>query len=264
MKRLDIEKLDQLPGTPLAENEPFRFCCHSGISCFNQCCRNLNLMLYPYDVVRLKKRLGISSDLFLDRYVDLVLRPGNHFPEVLLKMSENNEKTCPFLTEAGCVVYPDRPDACRTFPIERGVIFQETGTPVRFVYLFRPPAFCMGKNEQTVFTPESWLKDQEAEAYQQMTATWATIKCLFENDPWEGQGPECAKAKMAFMAAYNMDRFREFVFNSTFLKRYKVKADALKKIRTSDADLMRLGFEWIKFYIRGIQGQNIRLRQKLF
>jgi Fe-S-cluster containining protein len=221
-------------------------------------------MLYPYDVVRLKNRLGISSDLFLDRYVDLVLRPGDHFPEVLLKMSENDEKTCPFLTASGCAVYPDRPDVCRTFPVERGMFFQESGKPVRFVYLFRPPDFCMGKNEKKLFTPKSWIKDQEAEAYQQMTAEWATLRRLFENDPWEGEGPECPKAKMAFMAAYNMDRFREFVFNSTFLKRYTIKADVLKKIRASDEALMKLGFEWIKFYIRGIQSRNIRLRQKLF
>jgi uncharacterized protein len=260
MRRLDIEKLDQLPGIRIEENESFSFQCHSGLACFNQCCRNLNLMLYPYDVVRLKKRLGISSDLFLDRYVDLVLRPGNHFPEVLLKMSENNEKTCPFLTDAGCAVYPDRPDACRTFPIERGVVFQESGNPVRFVYLFRPPDFCMGKNEKMIFTPKAWLKDQEARPFQQMTAAWATLKRLFENDPWEGQGPECPKAKMAFMAAYNMDQFREFVFKSTFLKRYKVKADVLKKIRASDTELMILGFEWIKFYVRGIKSLSIRLR----
>jgi hypothetical protein len=93
-----------------------------------------------------------------------------------------------------------------------------------------------------------------------MTAAWAMLKRLFETDPWDGQGPECAKGKMAFMAAYNVDQFREFVFNSTFLKRYKIKAEVLKKIRTSDADLMKLGFEWIKFYVRGIRGPNIRLR----
>ncbi len=40
---------------------------------FSLCCRNLNLFLYPYDVIRLKKGLEITSDQFLDKYVDIVL-----------------------------------------------------------------------------------------------------------------------------------------------------------------------------------------------
>jgi Fe-S-cluster containining protein len=67
--------------------------------------------------------LGLSSDEFLDRYVDIVLRPANFFPDVLLRMAENAGKTCPFLIESGCRVYPDRPDTCRTFPIEQGMLY---------------------------------------------------------------------------------------------------------------------------------------------
>jgi len=208
----------------------------------------------------LKKRLGISSDEFLDRYVDLILRPGDHFPEVMLKMAENEEKTCPFLTDRGCSVYSDRPDACRAFPLERGVIFQENLNQVRFVYFFRPPDFCLGQHENTAFTPETWIKDQDAGSYQKMTVAWAGVKRLFLTDPWEGLGPECPKAKMTFMAAYNVDRFRDFLFNSTFLKRYRIRPEVLKKIKSSDTALMTLGFEWIAFYIRGLQGQTIRLR----
>ncbi len=263
MKQLDLKKLDQLPGKRLDEKESFLFKCHPGLSCFNRCCRNLNLMLYPYDVVRLKNRLEISSDRFLNDYTDLVLRASSYFPEVLLRMSENDERTCPFLTSSGCSVYPDRPDACRTFPIEQGVIFHERTDAARFVYFFRPPDFCQGQYEQTSWTPETWLADQDAEIYREMTVEWAKLKRLFSSDPWEGQGMESPKAKMAFMAAYNVDRFRDFVFNSTFLKRYKVKSDTLKKIKAgSDTKLMRFGFEWIKFYIWGIPSKNIKLKQR--
>ena len=48
----------------------FRFACHPGVSCFTQCCRKLDLFLYPYDIIRLKKRLGISSEEFLDKSFD--------------------------------------------------------------------------------------------------------------------------------------------------------------------------------------------------
>ena len=161
MKQIDGKALDQLPGKKIKENETFSFQCHAGLSCFNQCCRNLNLMLYPYDVVRLKRCLDMSSDQFIDRYVDIILRPSDPFPAVLLKMSDNDEKACPFLTDAGCSVYTDRPNACRTFPIEQGVVFKEESDQTQFFFLFRPPDFCLGQYEKKSWIPRMWLKDQE-------------------------------------------------------------------------------------------------------
>ena len=98
MKAFDFDELRKLSGVRLNAGDTFRFRCHPQVACFNRCCRNLNLYLYPYDVIRLRVRLAISSDEFLDRHADVVLRPGNHFPEVLLRMADTSEKTCPFLT----------------------------------------------------------------------------------------------------------------------------------------------------------------------
>jgi len=260
MKEIDIDDLDSLPGRRLEAGDRFSFHCHPGVACFNQCCRHLNLCLYPYDVIRLKNRLGISSDQFLDQHVDVVLRPSSFFPEVLLRMSENKDKTCPFLNKSGCSVYPDRPDTCRTFPVEQGALFDAKTRKAEWVYFFRPPDFCLGQHEKKVWTPQSWAKDQEAVVYNTMTARWAELKRLFQTDPWGGQGPEGPKAKMAFMATYNIDPFRDFVFKSTFLKRYKVKSERLKKIRTDDVELMKFGFEWVKFYIWGMKTKFFRIR----
>jgi len=74
MKILDLNEINKLPGQRLETNDRFRFRCHAALSCFNQCCHNLNLFLSPYDVVRLKNRLAIDSDQFIDHYVDVVLR----------------------------------------------------------------------------------------------------------------------------------------------------------------------------------------------
>jgi Fe-S-cluster containining protein len=79
---------------------------------------------------------------------------GNHFPDVLLRMADNESKTCPFLSDAGCTVYPDRPDTCRTFPVEHGMLF--TGPARRhreIVSFFRPPDFCQGQHESTGHDP---------------------------------------------------------------------------------------------------------------
>ncbi len=259
MRYVSMDDIDELPGQRLEEGDAFSFRCHPGVGCFNRCCRNLNMFLYPYDVLRLRERLGISSEKFIDEYVDVVLRPDSYFPEVLLRMAENEERTCPFLAGAGCTVYPDRPDACRTFPVEIGQFFDAGAKKYRPIRFFRPPDFCMGRHETLEWTPKTWARDQEAVEYNRMTTLWAEIKGLFQTDPWGAEGPKGPRARMAFMAAYNIDKFREFMFGSSFLKRHKVKAPILKKIKAGDdVELMKIGFAWVKLFIWGITTKNLK------
>lgn len=260
MRSLDLKNLDQIPGRQIRLGETFKFRCHSDIACFNRCCRNLNLFLYPYDVMRLKISLAMDSDLFLDRYVDVVLRENNHFPDVLLKMAEDEQRSCCFLTEEGCRVYSDRPDTCRSFPMEKGMLPESRPDKPKLVYFFRPPEFCLGDREPVEHTPQSWTEDQEAQTYERMTMLWAELKQMFNTDPWQGQGADNPKGKMAFMALYNLDPFRKFIFESTFLSRYKVKSALLKKIRQDDQQLLLFGFDWVKLFIWGYPSKRIRLR----
>lgn len=260
MKSIDADKLKELSGRLIKERETFRFRCFSEIECFNLCCRNLNLFLYPYDVVRLKEQLGVTSDEFLDRYVDVVLREGSYFPDVLLRMADNAEQTCPFLSAEGCRVYPDRPDTCRTFPVEQGMLLGPGESQGQRVCFFRPPDFCKGQFEEKVWTLASWAADQDAELFNKMTLEWSRVKALFHRSPWKNEGPDGPGAKMAFMATYNIDSFREFVFGSSFLKRYKVKAALLKKIKADDLAMLRFGFDWVKLFAWGIASKKIRKR----
>ena len=52
----------------LAEEESFCFDCQSLVPCFNECCRDLNQFLTPYDIVRLKNHFKLSSFDFLKHY----------------------------------------------------------------------------------------------------------------------------------------------------------------------------------------------------
>lgn len=260
MKPIDPKDLGKLPGIRLRQGDRFNFRCHPDIGCFNQCCRNLNLYLYPYDVLRLRAQLGVTSDDFLDRYVDVVQRNGNHFPDVLLRMADNAERTCPFLTSSGCSVYSDRPDTCRTFPIEQGLLYDAETKRDTELYFLRPPDFCLGPNEDKDWTISTWMDDQEADAHQAMTLRWAKFKRLFRSNPWGAEGPEGSRAKMAFMATYNIDSFREFLFGSSFLKRYRIKHDVLRRVKNSDEELLKLGMDWVKFFLWGTKSKRFRLR----
>jgi len=211
-------------------------------------------------VVRLKNSLEISSDRFLDLHVDVVLRPDSFFPVVLLKMKNDETKTCPFLTPEGCSVYPDRPYSCRTFPLETGLVFHKDPKKAEWIHLFRPPEFCLGQYENRELTVDEWITDQDAADFNQMTRLWSEVKALFQNNPWGAEGPDGKKGKMAFMSLYNMDEFRKFIFQSSFLKRYKVKTLILKTLEKDDVELMKFGFSWVKLFLFGIQSRQIRLR----
>ena len=45
----------------LSLESKFHFHCHAGLACFNQCCRTPTIVLSPYDLLRLKQALGLSS-----------------------------------------------------------------------------------------------------------------------------------------------------------------------------------------------------------
>ncbi|NOY70684.1 MAG: YkgJ family cysteine cluster protein [Deltaproteobacteria bacterium] len=246
----------------LKPGERFSFRCHPGISCFNLCCRNLNLYLYPYDIIRLKQNLGITSAEFIDKYTDVVLRSGHAFPDVMLKMAQNNEKTCSFLTGGGCAVYPDRPQTCRTFPLEYGLFFDAEKNRSEQVVFFRPPDFCQGRHESATWTTASWEADQNAAYYNRMTGQWAELLRLFSTGAASGFDPGSEQGRMSFMAAYNMDEFREFILNSSFLKRYLVKSSLRVRLGSDDAALLTLAMAWIRLFIFNISSGEISARKK--
>ena len=101
----------------LLPDDSFDFSCTPEVECFNRCCRDINLYLNPYDIVRLKRRLGISSAEFLRTYtLPLFSQEAGH-PLVLMRMLPDETKACPFSGEDGCMVYEDRPWSCRSFPL---------------------------------------------------------------------------------------------------------------------------------------------------
>ena len=101
----------------LGLDDTIQFRCHKGIACFNKCCENINIMLTPYDILRLKNRLGITSAGVpgkpRDRVRDGRPRPAGH-------QDEKPSPTAPpasSWTPEGCGVYEDRPTACRYYAL---------------------------------------------------------------------------------------------------------------------------------------------------
>ena len=142
-------KLDSVVPEKHSLSSKFQFRCHKDIKCFTQCCRNIEILLTPYDVIRLKNRLKISSAEFLDKYAYMKIDDKSSHPYAILKMSEDTDKKCSFLTEDGCTIYTDRPANCRNYPVGQGTLKKEGAsgpTQEEFYFFIREP-HCYGYNE---------------------------------------------------------------------------------------------------------------------
>jgi len=229
----------------------FKFACHPGVPCFTSCCKDVDLTLYPYDVIKLKNCLDLDSEVFMREHCFLVRGDNPFFPTVKLRLSENKDKSCPFLTSEGCSVYKNRPTACRTYPLERAVD-RTTGKGVSAEYYFMTShPYCLGHREDKEFTVDKWLRNQQLHEYNTMNTLWVSIDTLFGTNPWKGEGAGGEKQQLAFMVCYNIDGFRRFCDEHRLLKQFKLESHVKKRIGSDDGELLKFGFEWLKAVFTG-------------
>lgn len=238
---------------PIGKSE-FQFECHPDVDCFTVCCRNVDLTLYPYDVIRLKNSLGIDSESFVREHTFLVKGENPFFPTVKLKLTEDDGNSCPFLTGEGCSVYQDRPSACRTYPLERAVDRAQIKGRREEFYFMTDHKYCLGHKEDKNFTVKSWTRNQKLDEFNTMNAIWAEIDTIFCQNPWKGEGAGGEKQQLSFLVCYNIDGFRRFVDQHKLLAQYKLQKDFKNRISKEDSELQKFGFEWLKLILTGKSG----------
>ena len=251
MVNIDDIKKEFPEGMEPLGNSVFNFRCGPDVKCYMSCCRKLDLILYPYDIIRLKKRLSVSSEDFMRRHTRL--GPSSHpfFPAVMLMMSENVEQACPFLDKEGCTVYEDRPTACRTYPLERAVDRNPTrGRPKEYYFMTNHP-YCFGHREKKEWTVKTWLRDQKVQQYNAVNDLWAEIDTLFAQNPWLGEGAGGPRQQIAFMVCYNIDRFRRSAEENNLFEQSKLESALRRALAHDDEALLKFGFEWLKHILAG-------------
>ena len=67
----------------------------------------------------------------------------------------------------------------------------------------------------------------------------------------KGENLPMKKMEMFFLASYNLDKFRDFVFDSTFLDKFEVDNETRKKIEKDDVELLKFGYYWLRFALFG-------------
>lgn len=220
---------------PLTESSPFYFACRDTLPCFTQCCRDVNIYLTPYDVLRLRKATGgMGSTEFLARYTRSFLAKTANIPVVQLLMDEKS-LYCPFVADSGCTVYGDRPWACRMFPLD----LASTGGKY---CLIAGKDRCMGLLERSGGTVADWLEGQGVEHYAEMESQYQlVVPERFKPGAAMNEG----LGRILFLA-YDLDRFAEMLKDERFLKFYEIGEETLRRVRDDQEELLKLAFVYIR------------------
>ena len=227
----------------------FHFQCHKGIECFTHCCAALNLVLTPYDIIRLKQHLKIPSDEFLDRYTETKFDKHHRFPLINLKMNQDEGAKCPFVTSDGCTVYPDRPGACRIYPLGRAASRAGAKRERQEKYFIVEEEHCLGFQEAREWSVEEWLASEGVDEYNAMNDLWLEIL----TSPKDlGPAKDVQKKMQMFsMASYNLDRFRKFIFESRFFQLFQVEEKRKEALASDDVELMKFAVDWLRYSLFG-------------
>ncbi len=240
----------------LSINDTFSFSCSKELSCFNQCCRDLNQYLTPYDILCIKNYLKLPSDIFLEKYTNEHFGPESGLPVITFKTEADNQLKCPFVTPAGCGIYEARPTSCRIYPLARGISRSRISGRITEQYALFTEPHCNGHEQTKIWTVKQWLSDQELEIYNQMNDMLLEIISL-KNRFLPGELD--IKSKMAFhLACYNLDLFRKQIFEQGLLENFNFDHDILIIIKDDDTELLKFGFKWLQHVLfeKGIKTSN--------
>ncbi len=240
------DKTARIEPVRLGVNSKFTFECHKGVSCFTKCCRGIRITLTPYDILLLKNRLLLSSEEFLAIYTEPQLLEKTDLPMVTMKLMDDDQESCPFVRdEKGCIIYEDRPSTCRYYPLGVATLQHKEGADDEGFFFLIDEPHCRGFDEKKEWTVREWREDQGVDLRDEINAEWTDLLVRKRSFPPSIKLTDKAK-QLFFMVSYNIDKFRDFVFESAFLERTEVDAETVEKIKNDEVALLKFGLTWLK------------------
>ncbi len=241
-------KSDVVPNVLDGDSE-IQFRCHKGISCFNACCRQADITLTPYDIIRLKKRFGVTSGEFLKEHTVPFEMDADKVPGV--KMRTTNDGACGFLTDEGCSVYEDRPTSCRYYPLGHLAMRHKDATEDETQYVLTREDHCKGHEEDRKLKIKDYLVEQDIPMYREMNREWLQLILKKKSaGPTVGKPPE-ESLQLYFMSCFDVDRFRRFILSPVFQNAYELEASTYATLEQDDVALMKFGFQLMRQVLFG-------------
>ncbi len=234
----------------LGLDDRFRFRCRKGIACFNKCCENTDILLTPYDLLRLKNRLDLSSREFIDRYTRDCELDSHGMPG--LKLGHKPGSThCVFLTPEGCGVYSDRPAACRYYALGMMSVRKKGSPTDEDAWFVVKESHCLGHEEPVEQTVREYRIAQGVDAYDEANREWRRIVLKKRSaGPAVGR-PSQRSFELFFLASYDLDGFRAFAASEGFRRVFEIPESEYVEILTREEKLLQFAFRYLKQVLFG-------------
>jgi uncharacterized protein len=239
-------------------NKEIQFQCKKGISCWNACCSNIDISLTPYDILRLKQHLKISSNEFLLHYTLPYEMEQSGIAGVKLRPIENGT-ACRFMKPEGCGVYEDRPTSCRYYPVALLSMRKQDEYTDTVSFALVKEDHCLGHNEPRTITIDAYREEQGVTEYDELARGWRQLILKKKSSGPSIGKPSKRSLQLYFMVCYDIDTFRGFVTSEGFGALYDIPADESAKILGNDTELMLFGFRFLRQVLFG--ENSIALKQ---
>jgi len=256
----------------LGLDENFQFRCRKGIACFNKCCENIDILLTPYDIVRLKNRLGVSSREFIDSYTTDFAMDGQGTPGLKLA-TKPGSASCVNLTPEGCGVYEDRPAACRYYALGLVSMRKKDSPTDEDSYFVVKEEHCLGHQEPVMQTVRDYRRDQGVDLYDEINREWRQIILKKRSSgPTVGK-PSERSFELFFLASYDIDGFRDFIASPGFGGVFELDSSFRQELLHDEVKLLKFAFRLLKQVLFGertiplrpdaVQKRSARYRERL-
>lgn len=231
--------------TMVDEKHVIQFSCHKGIGCWNACCSNIDISLTPYDVLRMRTRLGISSTEFLKQYTVPYEMDKDSIAGVKFRPVEEGT-ACRFMKPEGCDIYADRPTACRYYPVALLSMRRQDEYVDRDSYAIVKEDHCKGHEVDRPITIGDYRKEQGLGEYDELARGWRQLVLKKQSSGPSIGKPTLRSRQLFFMACYDIDRFREFVFAESFTRLFELKQDEKDALAKDDIALLQFAFRFLR------------------
>jgi len=246
----DLPNQSALVPVRLTQSSNLQFDCHSGVSCFNECCKRSRVTLTPYDLIRLKNRKGMQASEFVVRYTIPVELDAHGLPGIQLAPIEGSTH-CPMLGDEGCTVYEDRPTACRYYPLGSGAFHEAGGQDASDFFFLVKEDHCKGHEEPKHQTVGEYCDAQGVEPYDELNALWnRLILKKRSSGPTVGK-PSARSLEFFFMCSFDPEGMHDFIATESFQEVYDLQPEELETILGDELERLRFSFRLLDQVLYG-------------
>ncbi len=247
------------PVTPqrLGLEDEFQFDCYPGMACFNQCCKNSDIQLLPYDILRLKRCQGMTSREFVSHYT-LPFEMDHHGMPGLKLGNKPGSNECVFLAEKGCRVYENRPTACRYYALGSMGMHKAGRNPVENVYFVIKEKHCLGHAELKRQTVSEYRQTQGVEMYDAMNEAWRDIVIKKRSSGPTVGAPTERSLQLFDMCSYDMDSFKDFIQTTGFRDIVDLEDSEIDGLLEDEDKCLQFSFRFLKQVLFGEKTISIK------